>query len=150
MREILFRGKRVQDGQWVFGSYVKMDDDMNECFRSRPTKEIHKIIQYEAGDWNLGGWAFYDIVPETVGQYIWLKDKNNTKAFVGDIFIDAKGIKRTIMQNSGGFVTESHPTAFGYNTFPYEALSDEQNASWFSGTCEIISNIHDNPELINK
>lgn len=141
MREYLFRGKRTDNKGWVVGHMAILAGftfiiPENQMFRHPGDPDIED--------------SFVEVIPETVGQYIWLKDKNNTKAFVGDIFIDAKGIKRTIMQNSGGFVTESNPTAFGYNTFPYEALSDEQNASWFSGTCEIINNIHDNPELINK
>lgn len=138
-REYLFRGKRADNKEWVEGSlltYSISEDGL---------EKEYDIKEQDAYNTSLKA---YKVIPETVGQYIWLKDKNNTKAFVGDIFIDAKGVKRTIMQNSGGFVTESNPTAFGYNTFPYEALSDGQNASWFSGTCKIIGNIFDNINLL--
>lgn len=135
-REILFRGKRVDNGEWVYGHYFTE--------MGRGVAGSNDTIIYFIKD----KFGTHPVIPETIGQYIWLKDKNNTKAFVGDILIDAKGVKRTIMQNSGGFVTESNPTAFGYNTFPYEALSDEQNASWFSGTCKIIGNIFDNINLL--
>lgn len=98
MREYLFRGKRADDKEWVEGDLIMVYNHDT----SMPDEWIPAIKPLGKG--------LIEVLPETVGQYIWLKDKNNTKAFVGDIFIDAKGVKRTIMQNSGGFVTESNPT----------------------------------------
>ena len=87
-------------------------------------------------------------------QFIGLKDIKGKEAYSGAIFKDNKGVIRTIFEVPGGLATESNPISFGYgfqsNSNPTEALSDKQTASWFEGNCEIIGNIFENPELLNK
>ena len=135
-REILFRGKPTlkQFGEWVTGHYLK--DLENGQIR-------HYIFNCPLQ---------IEVNPETVGQYLSLCDKNNKKAFVGDIFKDGRGVIRTIFNVPAGFAFESNPVSFGHGyqngINPYEAFSDRQNASWFFQNCEIIGNIHDNPKLL--
>lgn len=78
MRDILFRGKRVDNGEWVYGYYVRYDDE-HYIF---PQEEVNKGI-------DLGGsldcCQMHEVDPETVGQYIGKRDVNGTKIFEGDI-----------------------------------------------------------------
>lgn len=69
MREILFRGKRVDNGEWVEGSLIKVD------WRNKPT--TYSIMPTRPTACN------YIVIPETVGQCTGLTDKNGVRIFEG-------------------------------------------------------------------
>lgn len=73
MREILFRGKRVDNGEWVYSSFIMQDKE-------------HKLLllaEVELFDGEM--WRAID--PETVGQFTGLYDKKGTRIFEGDIIM---------------------------------------------------------------
>lgn len=128
MKEILFRGKRVDNGEWVYGAYYKQEHFYGD------KKEAHCIITTSdvlSNDLWLG---YEEVIPETVGQYTGLNDKNGEKIFEGDIAKDNYGnIYRIIFSDMGYFCAE--------NYIFWEFITD-------LGEIEVIGNIHDNPELL--
>lgn len=74
MREILFRGKAVGSGEWVYGYLIGRAENSG-----RPCQGKFFIDNGEPFN------TAVEVIPETVGQYIWLVDRNGEKIFEGDI-----------------------------------------------------------------
>lgn len=160
-REILFRGKRKDNGEWVEGYYFKSKLYSHEAklydFIAIPHPEIE-----DRGNDNCM------IFPETVGQYTGLDDKNGIKIFEGDIFKFNDEVWESYYTSCGteydswevenygvvGFCDYSSRFDFvryKFHNNSVEADLHENNDidfAEFVSELEIIGNIHDNPELL--
>ena len=123
MKEILFRGKSKESGEWVYGDLVRIKDG-------------DKV-----------GWYIYgksEVIPETVGQFTGLSDKNGKRIFEGDIVdveynINYIGVAAErigafeVVYNDGCFMKRNKSGL--YHFIP-------------SDKCKVIGNVHDNPDLM--
>ena len=135
-RKILFRGKQVRNGEWVYGDLTQNPN----------------IAIFE----NRGLRGENDVIPETVGQFTGLIDKNGKMIFEGDVveFLDNDIL-------SGNEIKASGIVSFGDGEFIIDQIDgvkesycnsfyepDGRGFSW--NELEIIGNIFDNPELAVK
>lgn len=130
MREILFRGKRVANGEWVYGFYVVLK-------LVHYDKKEHLITDKDTG-------RSYEIDPATVGQYTGPKDKNGKRIFEGDVLRDDWGKIYEVF-----YTTKSCSFMVRLEHAPneYEKGNYRLGEAW-CGTIRVIGNIHDNPELL--
>ena len=137
MREILFRGKRIDNGEWVEGYYVKALDMYD--------KEIHAIFDTMTTFYACGETSGFELVdPETICQYTGLTDKSGKKIWEGDILeghLDDKFpedvTREKVIWHESGWKTEEP----GCDNKEYLDEFDTENM-------EVVGNAFDNPEWL--
>ena len=128
MREILFKAKRLDNGEWVEGWYCEYP------FRRWPLKPTIIPAQLAID----GTFEFVDVDPSTVGQYTGLKDKNGKRIFEGDIirWTDWKG-----EQKEAPVCYDPEWNRFCVWLNGAESMGVNKHLS--TGRIEIITSIHD-------
>lgn len=140
MREIKFRGKRTDNGEWIYGDLMQNVD----CVKIR---EQEKDVKHIAKS--------FEIDPETIGQFTGLKDKNGTMIWEGDIVawnsgemdIDGKYFDDEL------FLVKFSSLTFGF-VKNYGTKYSEYSEETFEGetgiNLKVIGNIQDNPEFFER
>lgn len=150
MREILFRGKQVDNGEWVYGSYY-------HCCETA----------YGATFIVVNDFGFIEVIPHTVGQYTGLTDKNGVKIFEGDIIKEDCGYEYQIgvVTFGDGYYDGGVCPFRGWfiDKFTLVREDEENDEDNFVFACddhnsllliadefEVIGNIYDNKDLLKE
>ena len=134
IREVIFRGKRADNGEWIEGSLLGIDwCDKPSTYSIAPNTPVS---------------VFYSVIPETVGQYTGLTDKNGVRIFEGDI------VRYAERRLGGEDVSVAFPVTFdeggfcAHHYFLNNWLRNGLGGNTKLEDIEVIGNIHDNPELL--
>ncbi len=121
MRDLIFRGKRKENGYWISGGVCE--------YRDFGGAIVHNIIQDGFSN---------EVIPATIGQFTGLKDKNGSEIFEGDILRSSVGAI---------YIVEWDGENARYLGF---TIGKERRIVYVGREpkSEIIGNIHDNPELL--
>ncbi len=137
MREILFRGKRTDNGEWTEGYVYWMEAE-------------HAAISYPYGDAMLVS----NVYPETVSPYIGVTDRNGRKIFEGDIILYCFNSPITGVIRLGEYKNPSDNENTRHVGFyvDWGIRKDKLRADigYWNSLAEVIGNIYDNPELASQ
>ena len=132
MRQIIFRGKSIKAGRWLFGDLLRTPGN---------TGDGVAIQYYDKTD----GWMFEDVREDTVGQFTGLYDKNGKEIYEGDIVdLRPRYIRPHRIEYSYGQWICVDADAGWIPLIEDWQLGDEMN------DVEVIGNIFDNPEMMEK
>lgn len=147
-REILFRGKRVDNGEWVYG-YLFDDGYQKPRHVFVGGLMIDEYKGTACDEWDINGIDFYDVKPNTICQYTGLTDKNGKKIFEGDIvrYGEVCGEVKFGLHESNWQIGKYNQGFFV--TFPKEYLLRNELGYW-RNKIVVAGNVFDNPELLEE
>lgn len=145
-RKIIFRGKTIYNGKWVEG-YIYQEIPETYTTYIMPS-DLYNGYEYEVPDlcgddmYRLQFEKYYEVIPESVGQYTGLKDKNGVEIYEGDIVAEEK---RDEEDNIYICEFDNTDAKFVFCS-PLDGESLEENN--FASDLKVIGNIYQNPELL--
>ena len=148
MKDILFRGKRVDNGEWVEGNYY--ESKISGCFILSPKIKVRKKDGVVIKD----SFEVAEVIPETVGQFTGLTDKNGKKIFEGDIISAITlytGKEQTAVVCFGNFIDENNGDEYIGFFIEFDGIkttATQLAMKECKNRIEVIGNIYDNPELL--
>ena len=154
MREILFKGKRIDNGEWVEGYYYKMSETtycFKEDYERKPVPEHHYILQERMTDWELPNQIVQiEIDSKTLCQFTGLCDKNGKKIWENDIVKTVSDIYAHVKFGlyTTGFALEECNQGF-YVDFSVKTYLRHELGYW-NNKVEVRGNIFDNRDLLQE
>ena len=139
MREILFRGKRVDNGEWIEGYFLPGNE----------RKSLHPCIFVYLPETQ--SFECFDIDIDTLGEYTGLTDKNGTRIFEGDILGYSEQSELRYLNNVRFVVLYDNLNAcFVVERYVNGNYKLQKRLATFNPSkhLEVIGNVYDNPELL--
>ena len=131
MREIKFRGKRVDNGEWVYGSLLISEH------QEKNLEPLHYFIcPLDKG--------YHRVIPDTVGQFTGLHDKNGKETYEGDIVKHHDDILSVVIYNSVHCAYVMTDITGNRNRCQCDKLG-----SYSSLWIEVVGSIYENPDLLS-
>ena len=128
-REILFRGRRTDKGEWIDGALLCLDNGETRVATSCLTGDVPNLFNVCA----------YEVDPETVGQYIGLTDKTGAWICEGDI---VKGKVHMF----GGYRVRTGVIVYSIDAFKMKVGNGHKE---IPSPCEIVGNVYDKEDKSN-
>lgn len=136
-REIKFRGKSIYGNIWVYGNLIHSK-------RFSGCSNEYRIHDIDTG-------LEHDVIPETIGQFTGLKDKNGKEIFEGDYIKISGGLRLEFYPDNGQIIFNNHTASFVMKALNDCKVYMNFGLGYSDGTeIEVIGNIYENPELIDK
>lgn len=167
MREKIFKGKRKDNGEWVEGYHIVGCEVADYIIPHHSLENGKAYGGYEAWDKTFYVPEFFEVFTKTVVEFTGEYDRCHKRIFEDDFLKDENGFVYRVVFETGAFclvaVTEFN---IPYDTLPKDTDSDEfdgnladnivpiyvlkwNNSEW-NTSFEIIGNLHDNPELLER
>lgn len=129
-REIKFRGQKVDTKEWIYGFYA--EEPFIDKYGTLHIRDVRPTID-----------GIY-VIPETVGQYTGLKDKNGKEIYEGDI------VEKTYYSYHQPECSEIFKIIYNGFGFSFEHIKGRFYHTPFTEEIEVIGNIYENKELLEK
>lgn len=145
MREILFKAKRKDNGEWIEGSLIDLDIDSGYCYIVPPYKKASILpINFLITD------RMKLVDPETLCQFTGLCDKSGNKIWENDIVLVAESVYSAVKFGLYHEASKSERTHQGFYLESMDGYYYREELGYCAKESVVVGNIFDNKELLQE